>query len=228
MEFYKLKLKKINIKNFRCFKEVECNLEDSLTTLIGQNSVGKSTMMEALIKLLSKNPVDRVFQKNDFFNLENRDENSSVKCSIEILLEIPNPNVLYEDYPIYTYYRDGKAYIRARLDAILHNWGIISGVNYLDENDGIIYFDIEGNQIDEEKLFGVELDRDGTLLRRILEIFYIPARRDSIKEILFEEGTLLYEILKHSHKNPREESSFTEEASKLNKQLINSDRKSVV
>lgn len=220
MEYYQIILKKIKIKNFRCFEEVETDIESSLTTFIGSNSVGKSTMMEALLKLLSKNQVDRVIEKSDFF-LRNKTM-EQVKCSIEVLFEIPNPNVMHDDYPVQTYFKNGKAYIRARLDAALHSWGIISGVNYLDEEGNVVFFDIEGNLIRSDSLEGIELDRDGTVLRRLVEIIYIPAHRNSIKEIIFNEGTLLYEILQFTHKFPRDEIAFSEAAVNLNKQLLSS------
>ena len=43
-----MKLKSVTIQNFRCFKESKTVEFENLTTLIGKNDIGKSTILEAL------------------------------------------------------------------------------------------------------------------------------------------------------------------------------------
>lgn len=43
-----MKLKTITIENFRCYKSPVTIAFDDLTTIVGRNDVGKSTVLEAL------------------------------------------------------------------------------------------------------------------------------------------------------------------------------------
>ena len=42
-----MKLKKVRIENFRCYKDITVDF-DALTTIIGKNDIGKSSILEAL------------------------------------------------------------------------------------------------------------------------------------------------------------------------------------
>lgn len=60
-----MKLIKLKIKNFRCYKdEVEIKIDD-LTTIIGKNDIGKSTILEAL----------EIFFNNDLVKIDPSDAN---------------------------------------------------------------------------------------------------------------------------------------------------------
>lgn len=61
-----MKLIKLTIKNFRCYKEASINFDEEMNVIIGRNDVGKSTILDAL---------------EIFFNGENRD--AQVKMEIE-------------------------------------------------------------------------------------------------------------------------------------------------
>lgn len=43
-----MKLKTIYLKNFRCYKDEVCIEFDDLTTFVGKNDIGKSTILEGL------------------------------------------------------------------------------------------------------------------------------------------------------------------------------------
>ncbi|EAG1117966.1 DUF2813 domain-containing protein, partial [Listeria monocytogenes] len=49
-------LQKMILKNFRGYKECEINFSDKITSLIGKNDVGKSTILEALDIFFSESP----------------------------------------------------------------------------------------------------------------------------------------------------------------------------
>ena len=60
-----MKLKTLYLSNFRCYKNyVEVNF-DNLTTFIGKNDIGKSTILEAL----------EIFFNNDTVKIESADAN---------------------------------------------------------------------------------------------------------------------------------------------------------
>ena len=60
-----MKLKAIRLKNFRCYKEEICIEFGNLTTFIGKNDIGKSTILEAL----------EIFFNNDVVKIEQSDAN---------------------------------------------------------------------------------------------------------------------------------------------------------
>lgn len=60
-----MKLKTIHLKNFRCYKD-EVSIEfDDLTTFVGKNDIGKSTVLEGL----------EIFFNNDLVKIEQSDAN---------------------------------------------------------------------------------------------------------------------------------------------------------
>lgn len=60
-----MKLKKIFLKNFRCYKDEVCIEFDDLTTLVGKNDIGKSTILDGL----------EIFFNNDLVKIEASDAN---------------------------------------------------------------------------------------------------------------------------------------------------------
>ena len=60
-----MKLKTVYLKNFRCYKD-EVSIEfDELTTFVGKNDIGKSTVLEGL----------EIFFNNDLVKIEQSDAN---------------------------------------------------------------------------------------------------------------------------------------------------------
>ena len=60
-----MKLKTLYLKNFRCYKETISIDFDDLTTFIGKNDIGKSTILEAL----------EIFFNNDLVKIDSSDAN---------------------------------------------------------------------------------------------------------------------------------------------------------
>ncbi len=62
-------LSKLTLKNFRCFKELTIDQFRPLTLLTGKNSVGKSTVLEAIFLLSKYNQIEVFFELNMFRNV---------------------------------------------------------------------------------------------------------------------------------------------------------------
>ncbi|MCD8416034.1 ATP-binding protein [Tenacibaculum dicentrarchi] len=76
-----MNLKSIIIKNFRCYKESTKIDFDNLTTLVGKNDIGKSTIMEAL----------EIFFNNQTVKIEQGDANIySGDTNVEFICEFSN------------------------------------------------------------------------------------------------------------------------------------------
>ncbi|WP_034889493.1 ATP-dependent nuclease [Gillisia sp. Hel_I_29] len=56
-----MKIKKIEVKNFRLLENLECNLEDDITLIVGKNNTGKTSFFEA-IKLATSNDGKFIFE----------------------------------------------------------------------------------------------------------------------------------------------------------------------
>ena len=61
-----MKLTKMVINNFRSFGECQAINFNNQTVLIGNNSSGKTTVLQALSKLFSDKQSDRIIRKSDF------------------------------------------------------------------------------------------------------------------------------------------------------------------
>ena len=94
-----MKLKSMYLKNFRCYQEEVCVSFDGLTTFIGKNDIGKSTILEAL----------EIFFNNDVVKIEQSDANVrgngivSITCDfcdlpLEIILDSGEKTNLEEEY----------------------------------------------------------------------------------------------------------------------------------
>ena len=46
-------LKKIRLKNYRCFKDIELEFDNELTVLVGENGAGKTTVLSAIVVAIS-------------------------------------------------------------------------------------------------------------------------------------------------------------------------------
>ena len=61
-----MKLTKVIINNFRSFGDSQVIGFNAQTVLIGNNSSGKTTVLQALSKLFSDKQNDRIIRKSDF------------------------------------------------------------------------------------------------------------------------------------------------------------------
>ena len=64
-----MKLIKLEIENFRSYRNLEINFQEDMNVIIGRNDVGKSTIMEAL----------EIFFNNDLVKIEQSDLNNEAK-----------------------------------------------------------------------------------------------------------------------------------------------------
>lgn len=69
-----MKLKEIRLRNFRCYEDLTVPLHENLTVLVAPNGKGKTTILDAIINLLT--PYIDVLQQNRFNSKLNIDEYS--------------------------------------------------------------------------------------------------------------------------------------------------------
>ena len=79
-----MKLKQVRIQNFRCYEDITIEF-DALTTIIGKNDIGKSTILEAL----------EIFFNNETVKIDSSDvnihsgENKTVTITCDFI-DLPN------------------------------------------------------------------------------------------------------------------------------------------
>lgn len=93
-----MKLKKLRIRNFRCFKEETCINFDEVTALIGKNDAGKSTIMEALDLFLNENNPDEHDATKD-----GNAQDLTIICEFEnlpeeVIIDDTNPTSLANEF----------------------------------------------------------------------------------------------------------------------------------
>ena len=129
-----MKIKKVNIKNYRLLKDFELELEDNLSLIIGKNNTGKTSILTLLDKFLNKS--DKKSFAIEDFNLDFRKELNKLitqqepnnlekkKIGIQLRLEIE-----------YTEADDLSNINRLMMDLSPDNNRIILGFDYVIGND---------------------------------------------------------------------------------------------
>lgn len=78
-----MKLKRLFVKNFKGYKEINDLLFDDLTTLIGENDSGKTTITEFLSLMINNEQP----QKEHFYKYINKDDKEVTAQEIEGVIE---------------------------------------------------------------------------------------------------------------------------------------------
>lgn len=73
-----MKLVKLELENFRSYRNLEINFQEDMNVIIGRNDVGKSTIMEAL----------EIFFNNELVKIDQSDLNNNAKNSGDYIIKI--------------------------------------------------------------------------------------------------------------------------------------------
>lgn len=107
-------IKKLNIKNFRCFEDYSIEFAPHTTVLFGKNGSGKTTLIHALHKALSFIMFsDKIYEKNQKTNKKELKETRSI---IKVV-----PNLTVENYHEGDFYDSGKDLIEIIASASIEN-----------------------------------------------------------------------------------------------------------
>ena len=203
-----MKLKKIKLKNFRCFGAEESVIEfEDLTTIIGANSSGKTALMAALLKLFGENSAERELIRSDFHLAKDvySEEVNNLSCSIEAVFEFDELSqettgedsgeadkrthavpLFFEHFVITD---EGKSpYLRILMEA---NWNSSSSPEGIVEAKYWCVNAAEGAPItDENKKYFSRHDLSH------IKVIYVPALRNPLTQLKNASGTILWRVLK--------------------------------
>lgn len=87
-----MKLQKLSIKNYKSLKDIDCINFDDLTTIIGENDSGKTSIIEFIEIMLTNNIPD----ESEYGKYPGYEENKEIEGTVEFILSQEEINILDE------------------------------------------------------------------------------------------------------------------------------------
>jgi predicted ATP-dependent endonuclease of OLD family len=192
-----VKIRSLTLQNFRCFgaDAVTIDLFDS-TALVGANGAGKSAALEALVRLFGPSASYRRLVRSDFHLPADQaaDEVEEATLLIEARLDFPeleeegNGDAVPECFNQMTVAgEDGALYCRVRLEATWRPTSSPEG-----EIDEPVYWikTDAAHPAEGDKVAMQNFDRSR------IQVIYVPAARDPVRQMRQVSGSLLYRLLR--------------------------------
>lgn len=189
-----MRLTQVKIENFRSFgEEQEIDITNN-TVLIGNNSSGKTTVLQAISKLFSNKQSDRIIRRSDF-HLPRGEEpgKNSNELHIETRFDFDelDKNGNSASIPIFFKYLTvdetcSKPFLRIRLESKYQDDGTSEGT--IETN--IFYItspDVEFSENSKKFATRFELDK--------IRLLYVPALRHADKELAYSSGSMLSRLV---------------------------------
>lgn len=186
--------------------------DKNLTTFIGSNGTGKSTVMEALCKLFSVDHTLRGISVNDFYNNIEESENDK-GLVIEAWFSFPKPDdgelcippliehLTFDDIT-------DELVFRIRLEANLSYE--LNPLGDIDENVWIL------NSCDKEPDED-DMTKCSSAIRNSIQLSYVPANRDPLIQLKYSSKAVLGRLLKAIEWSGENRKLLEEQANSLNK-----------
>lgn len=214
-----MKLTKVIINNFRSFGERQVIEFNNQTVLIGNNSSGKTTILQALSKLFSDKQSDRIIRKSDF-HLEKglRPGENTRELFIETIFEFDELDRNSYEPAIPTFFEhftvsqdDEKPFLRIRLESSWEDDGTVEGsvdtqVYYISSDEDTIR--------GEDKHHAPRRDLDK------IRVLYIPASRTPEKEMGNASGSMLSRLVNSINWTEDEIHKITDKIDELNNTFL--------
>ena len=214
-----MKLTKVIINNFRSFGESQIIELNNQTVLIGNNSSGKTTVLQALSKLFSDKQNDRIIKKSDFHLPKgSRPGENTRNLFIETIFEFdeldgtPYSQAIPSFFEHFTVSKDGaKPFLRIRLESSWEDDGTVEGS--IDTQFYYISSD-EDTIRDEDKHRAPRKDLDK------IRVLYVPASRTPEKEIGNTSGSMLSRLVNSINWTEDEIHEITDKIEELNNTFL--------
>ncbi|MDG7587714.1 AAA family ATPase [Streptococcus pneumoniae] len=214
-----MKLTKVIINNFRSFGESQIIELNNQTVLIGNNSSGKTTVLQALSKLFSDKQNDRIIKKSDFHLPKgSRPGENTRNLFIETIFEFdeldgtPYSQAIPSFFEHFTVSKDGaKPFLRIRLESSWEDDGTVEGS--IDTQFYYISSD-EDTIRDEDKHRVPRKDLDK------IRVLYVPASRTPEKELGNASGSMLSRLVNSINWTEDEINEITDKIDELNNTFL--------
>jgi putative ATP-dependent endonuclease of OLD family len=196
-----MRLLKLKLNNFRCFgPETQTVTFEDFTVLIGGNSTGKTAVMQALAKLFSPDPKERILQRSDFHLAKGERPETMPEKTLFIEAVFDFPELEEDDNPLAERTIPGifnqmavagddkKLYLRIRLTS---TWSP-SDTNPEGDIDTKIQFIKVAESVEDEEQHRQEVRSHD---RAHVQLVYVPAVRDPLAQLRHQSGALLWRLL---------------------------------
>ena len=210
------------INNFRSFGECQVINFNNQTVLIGNNSSGKTTVLQALSKLFSDKQSDRIIRKSDFHLPKGlRPGENTRNLFIETIFEFDELDGTVYGPAIPTFFehftvsQDGaKPFLRIRLESSWEDDGTVEG-----SVDTQIYYISSDEEIikDENKYHALRNDLDK------IRVLYVPASRTPEKELGNASGSMLSRLVNSINWTEDEIREITDKIGELNNTFLSNN-----
>ena len=187
-------LKTVRLSNFQCFGSEPTEIHfDKLTYLIGPNGSGKTAVLQALCKMFSIDPSIRRLKPSDFHVPHDESEvPNERKLWVEAEFELPEASNTSDESatipPMFSHMRlrSASAFptIRFRLEAIM---GVDSDID-----DPALFYVLETDEAGEP----INPHRVPRSDRNLIQIHYLPAKREPSDHVAFGTNALLGRLLR--------------------------------
>ena len=214
-----MRLTQVKIENFRSFgKEQVIDITNN-TVLIGNNSSGKTTVLQAISKLFSNKQSDRIIRRSDF-HLPRGEEPSKNRNELHIETRFDFDELDMDDntisIPIFFKYLTveetyGKPFLRIRLESKYQDDGTSEGT--IETN--IFYItspDVEFSENSKKSATRFELDK--------IRLLYVPALRHADKELAYSSGSMLSRLVNSINWNKDDVDNILSKIGDLNDLLL--------
>ncbi|ASY81925.1 hypothetical protein BJK05_18845 [Pectobacterium polaris] len=205
-------IKNLTISGFRSFSNdapQTIDFDNDKTVLIGNNGTGKSAALDALNKLFCVDATMRLLKPSDFYSEPDEEKTKEKELYIDIVFgfekiksDIAIPNLIEQ----LTVDVSGEVVFRVRLEAT---------VNYefsdLGDVDEKIYIITDCSEVpsDESKI------KLSPLIRNSIQIHYVPASRDPLKQLAYSSTAVLGRLLKAAKWDESTRVSYKEKSREL-------------
>lgn len=220
-----MQITKLKVFNFRSFGPVETviTLKD-MSVFIGSNSTGKTTAMQALIKLFGVYSKDRELARADFHVPPglNPEEINDSSLYIEAVIEFEElqatgnaeagciPELFHQ---MVVNGQGEKPYVRVRLSATWQRGSTPDG----DIDTRLEFITVaESEVITEQSMIPVKSHQ-----RSLIQAFYVPAMRDPRTQLKNDAGTILYRFFKAVKWTPGLTDNLKAKGEEVNSLFIN-------
>ena len=207
-----MKLKKLIIKNFRNFKNIEIELSNK-NVIFGMNDTGKTNLLYALRFLL-----DRDIRKNGFLNTDFYKNDTSKKIEMILEIDISDRNLDDEN----SFSKNSKFLISKT-----------KGARNSDENLDSFFIKLEANY-DDNSLFGNPDMYWGSILEnleniprigetyeidRIFKIMYVNPNTEDLQKIFKRNRKLLFDDKNNNENDAKLEKKIERSISEINENV---------
>ncbi|MDF2477583.1 MAG: helicase [Sphingobacterium sp.] len=195
-----MQITKLKVSNFRSFGEEETIIPlKDMSILIGNNSTGKTTAMQALIKIFGVYAKDRELVRADFHVPHGVDPEDLTEAELYLeavieFAELQNTDGLGTGCIPQLFHQmvvngQGQApYVRIRLSATWQRGNTPDG----DIDPKLEFITVaEGETITADDRIPVKPHQ-----RSLIQAFYVPAMRDPRTQLKHDSGTILYRFFK--------------------------------